>query len=75
VISIEELPKVMKAEENSTAYQMSHQAKKIDEIVRWINKQESKMTAVRKAMKAAGHMDDEDEPQLDTNHHPMFEQK
>lgn len=65
----------MKADENSTAYQMSHQAKKIDEIVRWINKNEEKMKKVRAVMKAAGHLEEDDEPQVDTNHHPMFEQK
>ena len=71
---MQELPKVMKADENSTAYQMSHQAKKIDEIVRWINRQEEKMSAVRKAMKAAGQLED-DEPAIDDSNHPLYEQK
>ena len=71
---MEELPKVMKTDENSMAYQMSHQAKKIDEIVRWINKYEAKLKAMRAVMKAAGQLDD-DEPILDDVHHPLHEQK
>lgn len=70
---MDELPKVMKTDENSISYQMSHQAKKIDEIVRWINKNEEKMKKVRAVMKAAGHLDDDDEAQIDTNHHPLYE--
>ena len=70
---MDELPKVMKTDENSIAYQMSHQAKKIDEIVRWINKYEAKLKEMRAAIKKAGEVDDDDKP--DDAHHPLYEDK
>jgi len=73
---MQELPKSMPhhKDENTEAYQIAHMAKKIDEIVKWINKQEDKMGAMRKALKLAGQLND-DEERLDTAIHPIHEDK
>lgn len=75
MIQTDELPKSMPHHkgENDEAYKIAHMAKKIDEIVKWINKQEDKMATMRKALKLAGQFE-ESEQVLDTALHPIHEQ-
>jgi len=71
---MDELPKIMKSDENHDAATLSHLCKKVDEIVRWINKQDDKFKAINKLMKLSGEFVDE-EPKLDTVQHPLYEEK